>query len=271
MTAADVTQFPLAAHLDGHGDPDAVGSRFRHEAAAVFVVDEKHDAAGVDLRRCGEKRVDNDPLGRDHRRVLLGRRICGQGHEVTPERVAMVECEGEDLRHSSLTVTRASSSATSSACTTPATGCRTAAADIAAARRSRSGHGWPVRCPWTSAAKAASPAPTGLPRCAGGAASSDISGSTPSRPRAPSETTTPCAPRRAVGGPRGRGGQRNRHREPGRLGQLVLIGLHQGGFCRDRGQQRRSVSIDERVGARVGRKPGKCAVGVDGEPGREAA
>ena len=79
MTAADVTQFPLAALLDGHRDPDAAGLRLRRDAAAVFVVDEEHDAAGVDLRRRGEKRVDNDSLGRDHRRVLLGRRVSGAG------------------------------------------------------------------------------------------------------------------------------------------------------------------------------------------------
>ena len=184
----------------------------------------------------------------------------------------MVEREGEDLRHISLTAVSASSSATSSACTTPATGCRTAAADIAAARRSRSGHGCPARCPSASAASAASPAPTGLPRLRG-------------------RHRQQCYPRqhahqaagaerddhalRAVGeqpaGCVNRGRQRNRHRQSGRLGQLVLIGLHQGRPGRDRGQQRRGVRVDERRSARARRQAGQGAVGVDRQPAREAA
>ena len=85
VAIAEVAEFGLAALLDGHGDLHAGCLRLGHEPATVFVVDEQHRTIGGDLGRRCDERVGDDSLGRDHGRVLLGRGLPGQVHEVAPQ------------------------------------------------------------------------------------------------------------------------------------------------------------------------------------------
>src|SRR5690606_22716262 len=182
-------------HLGGARD----GQRRRGDGlepavpAGGVLADLQHDA-GADLGGRGDERLgvlDLDDVERPDAAPL------GAG------RAEQVVGGDEGHQDSGAVTTWVSRRSTSARSTAPATGCRTAAAEVAAASARRCAQGWSGST--ASAAMAASPAPVGLPATGAarrarpttaGLAGPSGPASYAVRPRSPSVTTAARAPRR---------------------------------------------------------------------------
>ena len=121
----------------------------------------------------------------------------------------------------------------------------------------------PSTSPDSSPATAESPAPVGLPATrAGGAARQVPSGVTASRPSAPSEATTPCAPRR-----RASRVARSGSREPVSSASSSAFGLMRSGRAAMPAAQRFAAGVEEDGDAGGAGRADQFGVRADWTPG----